>query len=76
MKTYEMLWGNKKLKTLVNEFYIISCQNVEINKAGEKKSKAYATNGNEMTRNEMIRIITEHNKTMQSQATRGIQKNS
>ena len=38
----------------------------------KEKAKAYATNGNEVTRTKMIKLLTEQNKTMQSQATRGI----
>ena len=71
-KTYEMFCRNKKLKTLVNEFNTITCEYIEINKVGKKKTKAYATNGNEMARAQMIKILTEHNKTMASQATRGM----
>ena len=47
-------------------------QLVMINKVGKTKSKTYASNGNVMTRNQMIKIVTGHNKTMQSQATRGM----
>ena len=71
-KTDEMRWKNKKLKTLVNEFNTITVERVELNKAGKKKTKAYTTNGNEMTRVQMIKIITGHNKTVASQATRGM----
>ena len=72
MKTDEMFWKNKKPQTIVNEFNTITCENIEINKVGRKKSKAYASNGNVMARSQMIKILTEHNKTMQSQATRGM----
>ena len=72
MKTDEMLWKNQKLKTLVNEFNTLTGESIEINKVGKNKLKAYATNGNEMTRTQTIKILTEHNKTMQPQATRGI----
>ena len=68
MKSDEMFWKNKKLKTLVNELITITRGNIEINKIG--KSKAYARNGNVMTRAQMIKISTGHNKAMQSQATR------
>ena len=71
-KTYDNFWKNKRLQTIVNEFNTITGENIEINKVGKKKSKAYASNGNVMTRNQMIKILTEHNKTMQSQATRGM----
>ena len=71
-KTDDNFWKNKRLQTLVNEFNIETGENIEINKVGKKKSKAYASNGNVMTRNQMIKILTEHNKTMQSQATRGM----
>ena len=63
---------NKKLKTLVDEFNTITCENTEINKAGKNKSKTYASNGNVMTRAQMIQILIDHIKTMQSQATRGM----
>ena len=71
-KTDDNCWKNKRLQTLVNEFSIVIGENIEINKIGKKKSKAYASNGNVMTRNQMIKILTEHNKTMQSQATSGM----
>ena len=71
-KTDDNFWKNKRLQTIVNEFNTVTGENIEINKVGKKKSKAYASNGNVMTRNQMIKILTEHNKTMQSQATRGM----
>ena len=46
-----MFWRNTKLKALVNEFNTIACEIIEINKVGKKKSKASATNGDEMTKN-------------------------
>ena len=49
-----MFWKNKKLKTPVNESNTITSENIEINKVGKKKTKAYAPNGNEMTRAQMI----------------------
>ena len=67
-----MFWKNKKLKTFVNEFSTITCEHVEINKVGKNKLKTYATNGNEMARTQIIKILSEHKKTMQSQATKGI----
>ena len=72
MKSDELFWKNKKLKTLANEFDTIAREHTEINKVGKNKSKAYASNGNVMTRAQMIKILSDHNKTMQSQATRGI----
>ena len=48
---------NKKLQTIVNEFNTITCENIEINKVGKKKSKAYASNGNVMVRIQMIKIF-------------------
>ena len=72
MKTDELFWKNKQLQTIVNEFNTITGEIIEINKVGKNKSKAYASNGNVMTRSRMIKILTEHNKTMQSQATRGM----
>ena len=39
MKTDEMFWKNKKLKTLVNEFNTITGESIEINKAGKKHQK-------------------------------------
>ena len=72
MKTDELFWINKELQTIVNEFNTITGENIEINKVGKKKSKAYASNGNVMSRSQMVKILTEHNKTMQSQATRGM----
>ena len=66
-----MFWKNKKLKTLVNEFNTITGENIEINRVGKKQSKAFASNGNEMTRAQTIKVLIEHNKTMASQATRG-----
>ena len=71
-KTDCNFWKNKRLQTIVNEFNTITSENIEINKVGKEKSKAYTSSGNVMTRNPMIRILTEHNKTMQSQATRGM----
>ena len=71
-KTYDNFWKNKRLQTIVNEFNTITGESIEINKVGKKKSKAYAGNGNVMTRNQMIRTLTEHKRTMQSQATRGM----
>ena len=65
-------WTNKRLQTIVNKFKTITGESVEINKVGGEEIKTYASNGNVMTRNQMIRILTEHNKTMQSQATRGM----
>ena len=72
MKTDELFWKSKKLQTIVNEFTTITCESIEINKVGKKQSKAYAGNGNVMTRSQVIKILAEHNKTMQSQATRGM----
>ena len=72
METDELFWKNKKPQTIVNEFNTITCENIEINKVGKKKPKAYATNGNVITRSQMTKVLTEHNKTMQSQATRGM----
>ena len=66
-----MFWKNKKLKTLANEFNAIM-ENIEINKTGKKKSKAYASNGNVMTRAQTIKNLIDLNKTMQSQAARGM----
>ena len=66
-----MFWKSKALKTLVNEFNTITCEIIEINKVGKNKTKTYAPNGNEMTRTQMIKILIEHNKAMQSQATVG-----
>ena len=71
-KTDHIFWKNTRLQTIVNEFNIITGENIEINKVGKKKSKAYASNGDVMTRNLMNNNLTEHNKTMQSQATRGM----
>ena len=71
-KTDDDFWKNKKLQTIVNEFNTTTGEHFEINKVGKKKSKAYASNGNVMTRNQMINILKEHNKTMQSQAARGM----
>ena len=71
-KTDDMFRKNKKLKTLVNEFNTITGEHIEINKVGKNKSKAHAPDGNEMTRAQMIKTLTEHNKTMASQATREI----
>ena len=68
-----MVWKNKKLKTLVTEFNTITGESIETNKVGKKMQK-HAPNGNEMTRAQMIKILTVHNKTMASQATRGIKK--
>ena len=34
-----MFWKNKKLKTPVNEFNLITCENIEINKVEKKKQK-------------------------------------
>ena len=73
MKTDEMFWKNKKLKTPVNEFNAITEESIYNNKIGKKTSKAYASNGTVMTRAQMIQILTDHNKAMQSQATRGTQ---
>ena len=67
-----MFWNNKKLKTLVNEFNIIACESIEINKVGKTHTKTYAPNGNEMTRTQMNKTLTEHSKTMASQATGGL----
>ena len=72
METDEMFRNNKKLKTLVSEFNAITIEIIEIDKIGKKKSKAYASNGNVMTKAQMIKILTGHTKTMQPQATRGM----
>ena len=34
-----MFWKNKKPQTIVNEFNTITCENIEINKAGRKNQK-------------------------------------
>ena len=72
MKLDELFWKNEKPKTIVNEFNTITCEHIEINKVVENTSKAYASNCNVMTRSQMMKILTEHNKAMQSQATRGM----
>ena len=72
MNTDDNFWKNKKLQTIGNEFNTITGEIIEINKVGKNKSKAYASNGNVMTRNQMINILTEHDKTMQSQTARGM----
>ena len=70
MKTDEMFWKSEKLKVI--DFNTVTWDNIEINKVGKKKTNAYAPNGNEMTRAQMIKIFIAHNKTMQSQATGGM----
>ena len=63
---------NKKLKTFVDEFDTITGENIEINKVGKKKSKAYASNGNVMTRAQMIKFFLLIIIQLQSQAIRGM----
>ena len=63
---------NKKLKTFVDEFDTITGENIEINKVGKKKSKAYACNGNVMTRAQMIKFFLLIIIQLQSQAIRGM----
>ena len=72
-KSDELFWKNKEPQTIVYEFNTITCEMIEINNAGKNQTKAYASSGNVMTRSQMIKILTEHNKTMQSQAKRGMQ---
>ena len=67
-----MFRKNKKLKTLVNEFNTITGERIETDKVGKNKSKAYAPNGYERTRAQMMKILTEQHTTMASQATEGI----
>jgi len=72
--TNEHFWHIKQLKTVVKEFNARTGYNIEIRKEG-RVSKAYAPNGNEMTKSQMIKIIIEHNKKMNSQALKGMRHN-
>ena len=71
MNTDDNFWKNKKLQTIVNEFNTITGESIEIHKVGKKRSSICEQwQCNDERPN--YKILTEHNKTMQSQATRGM----
>ena len=60
----------------MKEFNTRTGSDIELKKKGKGTvSKAYAPNGNEMSKTEMIKIIIEHNMKMSSQALRGMKHN-
>jgi hypothetical protein len=72
--TNERVWHTKQLRTIVKEFNTRTGSDIKLNKKG-RVSKAYAPNGNEMSKTQMIKIIIEHNMKMSSQALRGMKNN-
>ena len=72
--TNERFWHTKQLRTIVKEFNTRTGSDIELKKKG-RVSKAYAPNGNEMTKTQMIKIIIEQNMKMSTQALRGMKHN-
>jgi hypothetical protein len=64
-------WRKKHLKTVIKEYNNRTGSNIVIKKV-RKQRKAYDEDDNEITKEFMIKVITEQNKTMASQATRGM----
>ena len=64
-------WRKKHLKTVIKEYNNRTGSNIVIKKV-RKQRKAYDEDDNEIAKEFMIKVITEQNKTMASQATRGM----
>ena len=65
-------WNRVSHTTLVNEYNKRAGENIELKKVG-RTNKAFDKDGNEIPKDKMIKLIIDQNKTMQAQATTGIQ---
>jgi hypothetical protein len=70
-KNKKQFWDTRQLKTVANTYSIITGDKIETKKV-KNKNKAFSPNGSEISKDDMIKTIVEHHKTMASQATRGM----